>query len=98
MENVLNKASNMVNNFTIGMESKMKNYNSSRVEKNTNQAVSNLENTLQDSTMANYEEKEKEQKLKLNRITDKVEELEKLQNKAYVGNSKEFNTIKSFLF
>ena len=96
MENVLSKASNMVNNFAVGMESKMNNYDSSKVEKNTNQAVNNLENTLQDSTMANYEEKENEQKLKLNRITGKVEELEKLQNKAYVGNSKEFNTIKSF--
>ena len=39
----------------------MNSYNSSRVEKNTDRAVSNLENTLQDSTMANYEEKEKEQ-------------------------------------
>ena len=34
---------------------------------------------------ANYEEKEQEQRIKLNRITDKVKELEKIQNKAYVG-------------
>ena len=96
MNNVLKKASNMVNNFAVGMEAKMNNYNSLKVEKSTDQAVNQLDNTIQDMSSANYEEKEQQQRIKLNRITDKVKELEKIQNKAYVGDSKEFNTIKSF--
>ena len=96
MHNVLKKLQNMVNNFTVGEEAKMNNYNSMKVEKSTDQAVNQLDNTIQDMSSANYEEKEQEQRIKLNRITDKVKELEKIQNKAYVGDSKEFNTIKSF--
>ena len=47
--------------------------NSSKVEKSTDQAVNQLDNTLQDMAVANYDEKEEEQREKLNRITGKVE-------------------------
>ena len=95
METVLNKASSIVNKHIVGMDNKIKNIDERKVAIDTDRAMEQIEKT-QEELDQDYKEKELLQNEKLNSISVKVKELEKLQNKKYLSDSKEFNSIKSF--
>ena len=95
METVLNKASSMVNKHVVNMDNKIKNIDERKVAIDTDRAMEQIEKT-QEELEQDYQEKERLQNEKLNSISVKVKELEKFQNKKYLSDSKEFNSIKSF--
>jgi hypothetical protein len=95
METALNKASSMVNNYVTGMDEKMNNVDMDKIKRETDTAIEKAEKT-QEELDQEYTEIEENQNEKIRSVRDKLKELEKLQKKRYLGDSKEFNSIKSF--
>ena len=95
METALNKASSMVNNYVTGMDDKMNNVDLDKIKRETNTAIEKAEKT-QENLDEEYAEIEENQNEKLRSVRDKLKELETIQKKRYLGDSTEFNSIKSF--
>ena len=77
------------------MEQKVANVDFDKINKETNKSIEQIEKTQEelDQLYLNTENKQNE---KIARITEKVKELEKLQNKKYLGDMDSYNSIKSF--
>jgi hypothetical protein len=92
---VLTKANSMVNNFANQMGEKVNNVDYDKIDKETNKSIEQIEKT-QEGMEKLYLDTETKQNEKIARITEKVQELEKLQNKKYIQDSDSYNSIKSF--
>ena len=89
------KANFMVNNFVNSMEEKINKVNYEQINSQTNRAVEQLEKTQEEKDKI-YDDTEKKQNERIARISEKVRELEKLQNKKYLGDLDAYNSIKTF--
>lgn len=95
MENALKQASSMVNNYVEGMDKKMKSVDLSKINQDTNDALEKVEKSQSEKDQ-DYKELENKQNSRISDIKGKIKELEKLQSKRYLGDGKEYNSIKSF--
>ena len=95
VNNVLEKANGIVTRFTNQMEEKVNNVDFNKIDKETNKSIEQIEKTQEDMDKL-YLDTETKQNEKIARITEKVQELEKLQNKKYLGDMNSYNAVKSF--
>lgn len=95
IQNAVIKTDFMVNNFVNGMEEKINKVNYEQVRTQTNNAIEQLEKTQEEKDKI-YGDTEKKQNERIARISEKVRELEKLQNKKYLGDLDTYNSIKTF--
>ena len=95
VNSVLEKANGIVNRFANRIEEKVNNVDYNKIDQETNKSINQIEQT-QDEMDKLYLETETNQNEKIARITEKVQQLEKLQNKKYLGDMDSYNAVKSF--
>ena len=94
VEDAVTKANGMVNRFVNQMEQKVQNVDFSKINNETNSSINQIEKTQEEiDKLTDTESKQNE---KIARITEKVKELEKLQNKKYLGDMDSYNSLKSY--
>jgi hypothetical protein len=95
VNNVLEKADGIITRFSNQIEEKVNKVDFDKIDKATNKSIEQIEQT-QDDMDKLYLDTETNQNEKIARITEKVQELEKLQNKKYLGDMDSYNAVKSF--
>ena len=95
VQDVLGKADSVITNFSEKIQNKLDNIDYDKIDKETNKSVEQISKTQEEIDKL-YLDKETKQNEKIARITEKVKELEKIQNKKYLGDLDSYNSLKSF--
>ena len=95
IHDVLTKTNNNITSYTDQIQQKVNNIDYQKIDKETNKSIDQIGKTQEEMDKL-YSDKETKQNEKIARITEKVQELEKLQNKKYLGDLDSYNTLKSF--
>ena len=94
IHDTLIKADTLIDNYLKKIEEKSVKLDYNKILKGTTQEIK--ESLSKEEIEEQYNKKEIQQKDKILKINKKLNQLEKIQNKKYVGDLDEYNSIKSF--